>query len=213
MKSFITAIILIPFVFSNAQQLGEMAKEKPPEIFPPRSYGIDIMFSEGGFGLGTFYRYNLSQTLTVFSDISFSEAKDPNEVQYVDYYGNTYTPGKVNRVFLVPLNFGVQQRLFENSIMDNLRPYINIGIGPSMVVTTPYSMEYFSSFSKAHALYTLGGYVGIGANFGLDRTSLVGINIRYYEIKFFGKGVESLANQYQTSLGGIFLTINLGIMY
>jgi hypothetical protein len=213
MKSLIAAIILIPFFISNAQQIGEMAKDKPPEVFPPRSFGVDIMFSEGGFGLGSFYRYNLSQTLTLFSDISISEAKDPNEVQYVDYYGNTYTPNKINRVFLVPLNFGIQQRLFENVITDNLRPYINFGIGPAMVVTTPYDKEYFSAFSKAHALYTIGGYIGIGANFGLDKNSLVGINIRYYEIKFFNQGVESLYDQYQKSLGGIFLTINLGLMY
>jgi hypothetical protein len=213
MKSLLMTIILIPFLISNAQQIGEMAQEKPPEIFPPRSIGIDFMFSEGGFGFGSFYRYNLSQSLTFFTDISISEAKDQREVEYVDYWGQTFTPDKKNRIFLLPLNFGLQQRLLENDLTDNLRPYINFGIGPAMVVTTPYEKEFFSSFSQAHAQYTIGGYIGIGANFGLDKSSLVGINLRYYEIRFFSNGVESLYGRYQKSLGGFYLTINFGIMY
>ncbi len=213
MKSTIFAILFFPLALLNAQQLGEMAKEKPPEIFPERSLGIDFIFSEGGFGLGTFYRHNITNTLSFFTDLSFSEGKDSREVEYVTYWGETYTPGKKNRIFLVPLNFGLQQRLFEGVITDNLRPYINFGIGPSMVVTTPYEREFFNSFSKAQARYTLGGYVGLGANFGLDKSSLLGINLRYYEIRFFDEGVESLDGIYQKSLGGFFFTINLGIMY
>lgn len=207
------AIILIPFFFSNAQQVGEIAPEKPGIVFPNNTWGVDFMFSEGGFGLGTFYRYNLTNTLSVFTDFSISEAKDKREVEYVDYFGQVYVPEKKNRVFLLPLNFGIHQRLFEKSITDNLRPYINAGAGPAMVLTTPYDREFFSSFGKAHARYTLGGYVGLGANFGLDKSNLVGINLRYYVIHFFDEGVESLQNHFQKDLGGFYLTINLGIMY
>lgn len=209
----IIAIILIPFFFSNAQQIGEMAPEKPGIVFPNNTWGVDFMFSEGGFGFGSFYRYKLSNTLSFFTDVSISEAKDQREVEYIDYYGQVFVPEKKNRVFLMPLNFGIHQRLFANTLTDNLRPYINAGAGPSMVVTTPYDREFFSSFGKAHARYTVGGYVGIGANFGLDRTNLVGINLRYYVIHFFDEGVESLKNHFQKDLGGIYLTINIGIMY
>lgn len=209
----IIAIILIPLFFSNAQQIGEMAPEKPGIIFPNNTWGVDFMFSEGGFGFGTFYRYTLTPTLSVFSDFSISEAKDKREVEYVDYFGQVYVPEKKNRIFLLPLNFGLHKRLFENSLTDNLRPYINAGAGPSMVITTPYDREFFSSFGKAHARYTIGGYVGLGANFGLDRSNLVGINLRYYVIHFFDEGVESLNGHFQKDLGGIYLTINLGIMY
>lgn len=207
------AIILIPFFFSNAQQIGELAPEKPGIIFPNNTWGVDFMFSEGGFGFGTFYRYKLTPTLSVFSDLSISEAKDKREVEYVDYWGQVYVPQKKNRVFLLPLNFGLHKRLFENSLTDNLRPYINAGAGPSMIVITPYDKEFFSSFGKAHARYTIGGYVGLGANFGLDKSNLVGINLRYYVVHFFDEGVESLDGFFQKDLGGIYLTINLGIMY
>lgn len=214
MKKILTAIILIPILTLNAQKIGEMAPEKPPQIFPLRSWGVDFMFSEGGFGLGTFFRYNLSRTLTTFVDISMSEAKDDKEVEYYDYFTNqTYIPSKKNRVFLVPLNFGLQQRLFANEIDDNLRPYINFGLGPTLVFTTPYSEEFFNAFGKAQARYTGGGYFGVGANFGTDNKNLLGVNIRYYVIRFFDRGVENMEGRFQKTLGGFYLTINLGIMY
>lgn len=212
-KLLLAALLFIPFLAVSPQGIGEMAPEKPAEIFPDNAFGLDIMFSEGGFGLGTFYRRQLSQTFTVFTDFSISESKDENEFEYIDYYGNTFTVGKKNRVFLLPLNFGMQYRLFSETIYDNLRPYINAGVGPTMVLTTPYDEEFFSAFGRGQAHYALGSYIGFGANFGLDKSSLIGINMRYYMIRFFDEGVESLEGRFKKNLGGFYLTINIGMMY
>jgi hypothetical protein len=213
-KILLAAIIIIPLINVNAQEIGELSPDKKPEVFPNNALGLDIMFSEGGFGLGGFYRRQFSDLITGFTDISISEAKDEREFEYYDYYTNqTYTVGKKNRVFLIPVNFGVQYRLFENVIYDNLRPYINAGVGPTMVLTTPYAKEFFNAFGDAKLKVATGGYFGFGANFGLDKSSLVGINVRYYIIQFFDKGVESLTGHFNKTLGGFFLTINLGMMY
>jgi hypothetical protein len=216
-KLLVAVILLIPSLIVNAQGIGELAPEKEPMVFPDNILGLDIMFSDGGFGFGGFYRRQLSNTVTGFVDISMSEAKDDREFTYTyqDYYGyiDTYTLGKVNRVFLVPLNFGLQYRLFKDVIFENLRPYINAGVGPTFVVTTPYEREFFNSFGYANTKVTLGGYFGFGANFGLDKSSLVGINLRYYVVHFFDHGVESLVGKSRKDIGGVYLTINLGIMY
>ena len=58
-----------------------------------------------------------------------------------------------------------------------------------------------------------GGYVGFGANFGIDTSNLIGLNFRYYYIKFFDEGVESLEGRVKDSIGGFFVTINFGFMY
>lgn len=210
---FLSAFVLTFYFSSNAQGIGEMAPEKPPTIFPNNTFGLDIIFSEGGFGLGTFYRRQLSKDFTAFVDFSVSEAKDDNEIQYIDYYGNPYTIGKKNRIFLMPLNLGVQYRLFQEEISDNLRPYINGGVGPTLIVTTPYELEFFDSFGSAKSKFAMGAYIGLGANFGLDKKSLLGLNIRYYFIHLFDEGVESLYGKYKKDMGGLFLTINLGLMY
>jgi len=55
--------------------------------------------------------------------------------------------------------------------------------------------------------------VGVGANFGLDQSRLLGINIRYYVIRFFNEGVEGLEGSYLKNLGGFYVTLNIGSMY
>lgn len=190
-----------------------MAPPKEPIKFPSNKLGLDILFSDSGFGFGGFYRKSFSRLVTGFLDISFSESKDEREIEYYDYYGQKYTVGKVNRVFIAPVNAGVQYRLFADNLTDNLRPYVAAGVGPTLVLTTPYDREFFDAFGKAKFKLAVGGYVGFGANFGLSKKSLMGLNIRYYLIHLFDEGVENLQGRYRDQLGHIFITLNIGIMY
>ncbi|MCK7519051.1 MAG: hypothetical protein MZV64_15660, partial [Ignavibacteriales bacterium] len=59
------------------------------------------------------------------------------------------------------------------------------GVGPTMVVTTPYDREFFNAFGKAQSKFALGGYIGLGGNFGLDNSSLVGLNIQILRYPIF----------------------------
>ena len=206
-------LLIITCSVAFAQEIGKLAPERPPDEFPPNSWGVDLMFGEGGFGIGTFLRKEFDPNLTGFVDLSFSESKDEREFQYIDFFGNTYTVGKVNRVFLIPLNFGIQYRPFANELTSNLRPYLNIGVGPTLILTTPYIEEFFSAFGDAQTKYAAGGYVGFGANFGTSKSNLIGINLRYYYIHLFGDGVENLEGRLRKDIAHFYLTINVGIMY
>lgn len=214
-KIFLIAglILLIPLSILNAQRIGKLAPEKEPEVYPDNSWGVDIMFGESGFGIGTFYRRQLSDNWTAFADLSFAEAKDEREIEYIDYFGQTFVIGKKNRVFQLPLILGLQYRLFRGDIADNLRPYISAGAGPTLVITTPYEEEFFSAFGNAQSKFALGGHIGIGANFGIDKTSLVGISVNYFRVQFFDDGVESLFGKFKDNLSGFFIALNLGLMY
>ncbi|MBU2447122.1 MAG: hypothetical protein KJ666_16335 [Bacteroidetes bacterium] len=174
------------------------------------SLGIDFMISEGGIGLGGFFNKDFSSTLNGFIDFSFSESKDDKEFEYVDYWGQVYVVGKKNRVFVMPLNFGLKYRLFKDDIVDNFRPYVNFAFGPAMVITTPFREDFFRAFKYAHAKYTIGGYIGLGAQFGFDRINSVGLNLRYYYVHFFDDGVESLDGIPRKNLGGVYITFNFG---
>jgi len=214
MRRLIFLILLtIPISLLIAQDIGELAPPKPPMVFPSNAWGFDLLIGESGFGFGGFFRKELSTKFTVFADVSISEAKDEREIEYVDIYGQTFTVGKQNRVFQIPFALGAQFRLFENELTDNLRPYINLGIGPTIALTTPYDQEFFKAFSYAKPYYAVGGYVGLGANFGLDTKNLIGINMRYYYTQFLDEGVEILKDRYKDYLGGFYITINFGFMY
>lgn len=217
LKKNIYTMIFLTFLLGtvniNAQGIGEIAPPKPLENFPPNSWGVDIMFGDAGFGLGTFYRKQIDVTWSLFSDLSFSETKDEREFEYIDYWGNIITVGKKNRVFQIPINFGAHYRIFENTISDNLRPFIVAAAGPTILITTPYELEFFNSFGKAKAKFAAGGYVGLGADFGLDKKSLVGITAKYYYTKVINGGVESLAGKMRSEIQGFFITLNLGLMF
>jgi len=205
--------ITLPFADINAQGIGELAPPKPLEVFPNNAWGMDIMFGDAGFGLGTFFRKQISVKWGAFADFSFSETKDDREFEYIDYFGNVITIGKKNRVFQMPLNIGVHYRLFENLVADNLRPFLCAGAGPTLLITTPYQEEFFNSFAYAQTDYAVGGYVGLGADFGLDKSSLIGITFKYYYSKILSDGVESLFGREKTEIQGFFITLNLGLMY
>ncbi len=213
MKKFFLIFMVLSFAGLNAQKLGSIAKEKDTIKFPPHSWGVDIMFGEGGFGLGTFLRQDFTENITGFVDLSIAESKDDREIEFVDYFGRKFVLGKKNRVFLLPLNFGIHYKMFSHVLTQNLRPYVNAGVGPTFVITTPYEREFFSAFGYAKGHYAVGGYIGFGANFGLSKSSLVGVNIRYYKIHLLGDGVESLQGRIQKDIGQLYLTLNVGIMY
>ncbi|MBU1680067.1 MAG: hypothetical protein KKD86_14670 [Bacteroidetes bacterium] len=213
MKRIIFLLLIIPFVGLYAQRIGEIAQEKPTVEFPPNSWGVDVMFGEGGFGLGTFLRKSFSSNLTGFVDFSISESKDEREFEYYDIWGRPIVIGKKNRVFLLPINFGVQQRLFDEVLVENLRPYINIGAGPTLVVTSPYEREFFNSLGYARSKIAIGAYAGFGADFGFSKSNLLGLNIRYYYTHLFDEGVENMYYKFRKNIGSIYITLNIGIMY
>lgn len=178
------------------------------------AWGLNVLFSNSGFGGGVFYEWALSKRLGALIDLGISGARQSDEFPVwtpspdPGGFGDYVVPGKVNRLFEIPLMVGLRYRVLDNLLVDNVRPYINAGIGPSMIVALPYQYEFFSSFGHARAYYTGGGFVGIGAEFGSGRP-LLGVNIRYFYIPLH-PGVESLQDQPITDFGGLFLTLNIG---
>lgn len=213
MKRILIILFLLLPIFVNAQKIGEMAPDKPPGKFPPNAWGVDLLFSDGGFGIGTFFRHSFSTKITGFVDVSFSESKNEREFEYYDYWGRPIIVGKENRVFIMPLTLGFQYRLFEKDLTDNLRPYLQGGIGPSLAVSTPYSVEFFNSFKYAKFHLGAGGYLGFGADFGLSKTNLLGLSVRYQYTKFITEGVEHIKGQIKTEINAVYVSLKLGLMF
>jgi hypothetical protein len=215
-------------VHTDLQNLPSRAQELH------NAWGMDVLISNDGFGLGLFYRREFTPDLYGFVSLSVAEAKEDREVELVDYFGNTFVPGKLNRFMVIPLTFGIQRRLFREEIMDTFRPYVNAGVGPTMIYAAPYTdvvtlpsggllfkqVEFFESLGRGKPYYTFGSYIGFGANFGSDQTSLFGVNFRYYFTYLFNDGIPSLYDsetgqpaQNKTSFGGFYITLNVGMLY
>jgi len=201
----------------------------------PNIWSLDILLSNDGFGLGTIYRRSLTPDVSWFASFSISESKDEREVEYYDYYyGTTVSPGKLNRFMVLPLMAGIQFRLFREDIVDTFRPYVNAAVGPAMVYMMPYvekvqtsdgltyydQMDFFKAIGRGHPHYTFGGYVGFGANFGTQRSSIFGINFRYYLTYPMSEGLPSLFDERngevkatKKNFGGFIISLNVGTAF
>ena len=209
-----------------------------PNLIQPQSYrpmtkawGLDLLMSNNGFGLGMFYRYEFSDELSLMLNFAISDVKDEAEFEQYDYYGNSYIPGKKNRLLLMPLTASIQYRLFKDDIVDNFRPFINAGFGPTMVFVAPYAhptdyyytdgtyaytdpgkIDFFTSLKYGKMRYTLGGYIGAGAYFGMEKGTLTGLSVKYF-LAPFPDGIEVMEGGFIRNFGGLFITLTFGSLF
>ena len=226
-KFWLTALLFICFGLTSYSQSQTVPRDtnmvfgtlKLPSAQQPseRQYanaaGLNVLISTNGFGLGTFYRHEYTDDIAGFVDLSISEAKDDNEVEFFNpYTGQSFVPGKVNRFLLFPFMVGIQKRLFKDDILENFRPYLEGAAGPTMIYVFPYNEEYFSALGHGHPQYAMAAYAGFGAYFG-ERSNLMGLSFRYYYIPY-PRGLESYDNgagvSAKTEFGGFYITLNFG---
>lgn len=177
-------------------------------------WGMNVFVTGSGYAVGMYYQRFISKNFLVFADFAISGARNTDEQEFYDPYTNSYrVPGKVNRLFLFPLMFGTQYRLFSETFDDTFRPFINLGIGPSFILATPYDHEFFSAFGDGSLYVKFGGFAGLGANIGSFGRSVSSVSLRYYVIPFGNGGLESIRNLPITDFGGAFLTLSVGWAY
>jgi len=206
MKKLIILTLFLALAISAYSQTGDTLKPKLKRVTEPQNnWSMNLTFSDNGFGLGATKYFNVSRDISIQTGILFSGAKDDREFEQYDFFGNSVTPFKVNRLFMFPvLNIGMQYRLFRDDVTSDMRPFINFGVSPAAIVYTPYNESFFSSFKYAKAKYTLGGYAGVGLDYMTSRTSGLSFNLRYYYLKLFGEGIQSISTAEIKNFGGIY---------
>jgi hypothetical protein len=221
---------------SNRQTLSDSTLTLDSREPLLNAWGLDVLVSNDGFGLGTFYRRQFTEDLSGFAMFSISESKEDREFEFFDQFTfQSFTPGKLQRFLVMPLTAGVQYRLFREDIMDNFRPFVNAGAGPTLIFSAPFAdlsydangrltrvaqVEFFKSLGRGQAHYTASGFIGVGANFGNEASNVFGVNFRYYFTYLFGDGLPSLYEPgrgnviaRKKSFGGFFITLNVGLAY
>lgn len=198
------------FIFTPARPLIDSSAL---QTMLTSAFGANLLFSGSGYGFGLYYERKFTPTFSGFIDVAFSGARkgdeleifnrDPSSVHYLSFY----VPNKINRVWHMPTMIGVKKEVFSQALFNNFRPFVNAGVGPTLIMTTPYDQEFFSAFGDAGFHTAFGGFVGIGAE--LSETSPgLGFNARYYYLPK-DPGVESLEGEPITNFGGVFLTLNV----
>ncbi|ROL62470.1 hypothetical protein D9V86_00520 [Bacteroidetes/Chlorobi group bacterium ChocPot_Mid] len=181
------------------------------------AWGMDLVFSGNGFGLGMFYQRKFLKDWCVFSNLYISGARNTDEMEFYDYRNQMYfIPGKVNRLYIIPLTVGIQRYLFSEILHNNLQPFVNLGVGESLIIAAPYlnyENSFFKAMGKADLYGRFAGFIGIGANVGAESKAFMSINMRYYYIPFGRYGLESVKDSPIKDFGGLFLSLSLGTAF
>jgi hypothetical protein len=192
--------------------LKEAVSLKPEKEYN-NNWSINVLFSDNGFGAGAQLFRQFSSNVSGFVGIFFSGAKDDREFEVVDIFGNSYVPYKVHRMFLIPVNLGIQFRLFREDVTDDLRPHVNFGVTPTAIVYTPYQESFFPSFGHARAKYTVGAFASVGLDYMTSKKSSLNLDVRYYYTQLFGQGIESLQSKEKRFFGGLYLVFSYNFMH
>lgn len=173
--------------------------------------GLNIFLSGNGFGGGFYYHRYISKITLLSFDIAVSGARNTDEQEFYDPLTNSYrVPNKINRLYMFPAMFGAQFRLFSSSFDESFRPYFAAAAGPTFILATPYSREFFNAFGYGTLYVKFGGYIGIGADIGSFGRSISGVSFRYYYIPFGGNGLQSIRNPPIMDFGGPFIALSVG---
>jgi hypothetical protein len=230
---FLLSLVLIVSAMAQVHPITDTAiifTPSDPNLIRTQSYkplasawGLDLLLSNNGFGLGGFYRHEITDEYSWMINFAISDVKDDAEFEQYDYYyGQTFVPGKKNRLLLMPLTASIQYRLFKDDIVDNFRPFIMAGLGPTMVFVAPYStynqngyqeqIDFFSSLKYGKLRYTLGGFIGAGAYFGLEKGTISGLSVKYIFAPF-PDGIEVMYGGFIRNFGGLFITLTFGSLF
>jgi hypothetical protein len=192
---------------------------------PANALGVIATFAfHNGFGGGLFYQRELSPLMALGVDVFVSGRQSTDELLSADSRFTQYVvPEKVNRLLIAPLMASVQYRFPQWEVIEGVRPFVQAGLGATLIVATPYLRnnvyyEFFSSFEQARLFGRVGGFLGAGATFTASNKTHSQITVRYYVIPFGGDGLESM-NSATTGIppikdfGGVFVTFQIGLKW
>ncbi|ACF15003.1 hypothetical protein Ctha_2554 [Chloroherpeton thalassium ATCC 35110] len=183
-----------------------------PKYIPMNGISGSVGLTNTGFTASFNFIRLISPDLIGFASLCVSAAGDEDEQETYDYYtGEKIALNREKSMLLLPITIGVQQRLFRHDIESTLRPFVEIGAGPTFGLISDYDDNFFETFTGA-ANWGVNGFVGVGAYFGSNPTSLQGITFRY-QFNYFAKSVEIIEDTPRRFFGNISLNIVFGMFF
>ncbi len=168
-------------IFSTAlaqDDRNTYSKEKFEKI--TTEAGLVFTMAESGSGAGAFFALPFGSLFHAGIAIDAFFIRDSKQIEYADpYYGGVYQMNKINNVYIFDLQFTVKRRLFAEDLDDSFRPFLTGGFGPVFGMNFPEDDRLADQYE-----WSIGGFVGGGADITFDKKYFVGVRGQYRIIPF-----------------------------
>lgn len=142
-------------------------------------YGVNGALLNYGGGGSFQYQWPLKEHLTATLDFSLIYLDFDNP--FLPFYKSTY---RRSDVMLAPFFLGLRRNVLHNNFDESILPYVQIGAGPIAGFNFPYGYGFWQTLEHTAVTWTVGGFIGLGANFGLSKKYVGGVDVRYNIMPF-----------------------------
>lgn len=179
----------------------------------PSAFGGVLAFGASGYGAGLFYEHSVGRSTSVSIDAVITGLRTSQEIETFNqdpesvHFQSYSVPGKINRLWQIPVLVGLKRELFRDVFFDNFRPFVSLSAGGSMVLATPYDQRFFSAFGDASVRIGPALALGLGAEF-TDTRPGPGLSLRYTYVPL-DPPVFSLRDEPISDAGGLLVALSI----
>ncbi len=192
--------------------------------------GAEVVLTNSGFGLGGQLTLAFAPATSALLEVRLVPVKDPREAAFFDRFGRRDIPRKANYLLAVPLRLGFRQRVLQDYIADNFRPYVQLTVGPAFGWAYPYFEDAndngrldgeervygtLEALERGDPRWGVSAMLAVGAHFGTSTHSVRGLQIGYVAT-YFSEGVQLLEPQVQPArhyLGSPTISLTFGRLF
>lgn len=170
-------------IFLIVAKVSVFAQNKNDDFTIENTWGINKNTSSGLIG-GFVFKRSIKNNTGSFTSygIELINVRHPAELKVVTGTGNSFTIGKVNHLFAIRGQYGREYLLFEKATHQGVQINLNLTIGPSIGLESPYYIEYEQSIRVPYnpSIHTNEKITGRGFIFqGLFESKIIlGANIK-----------------------------------
>lgn len=172
---------------------------------------LELTLSDNGYSIGYYATKELNSLFSLTGSIFFSGARNTDEIEFFDpFTGQFFIPGKINRLFMLPISIGLRTYLFPSELSKEFKPFLQANIGTNVILSNPYELGFFEAWEEANIYYRPVMSVGVGASFS-NRIRPLEMSLRYQYSPFGGEGLESIIRNPIKNFGGLYISLGIAL--
>ncbi len=174
--NFILTIIILA-------QVSSFGQNREDDYTIENTWGINKNTSSGLIG-GFVFKRSIKNTKDIFTTygLELINVRHPAELKVITGTGNSFTLGKVNHFFAIRGQYGRDYLLFKKAAQQGVQIDLNLAVGPSIGLESPYYIEYQQSVRVPYnpSIHATEDITGRGFIFqGLFQSNvIVGANVK-----------------------------------